>query len=77
MKPIKGIVIFVTLFVLFYSITPHIGVAENVIFSLFLIANVFLFYLVYAVLVKGKDSGKKFSEGHWYDDVDKTYSKDA
>lgn len=76
MKSIKEVVVFVTLFVFFYSITPHIGLVENIIFSLFLIANVFLFYMVYVILLKGNPSGKKFNEGYWYDDVDETYSKD-
>lgn len=77
MQKVKGIIWVTSLFVLFYAITPQIGVKENIIFSLFLVSNILLIYMVYAILVKGTPSKKKFSEGDWYDDVNKTYSKDA
>lgn len=77
MQKVKGIIWMTSLFVLFYAITPHIGVKENIIFSLFLVSNILLIYMVYAILVKGTPSKKKFSEGDWYDDINRTYSKDT
>ena len=77
MQKVKGIIWVTSLFVLFYAITPQIGVKENIIFSLFLVSNILLIYMVYAILVKGTPSKKKFGEGNWYEDVNKTYSKDA
>ncbi|NNC86289.1 MAG: hypothetical protein HKN75_09415 [Bacteroidia bacterium] len=77
MKPIQNTVITVSLFLLFYALSPHFGITFRVLFALFTLGNVMLVYMVYAVLKYGISPKQKFSEGFWYCDVNKKYSENA
>lgn len=77
MKPIKFTVIGVTVYLMIYSVLPVMNVAYAIMFLFFVIGNVLLLYMVYDVLKNGEDPKKKFSDGHWYSDVNKKYSENA
>ena len=76
MKPIKPLVIAVTVFLFFYAAMPHAGAGYNLMFSLFIVGNFLLLYLVYSVLKFGIAPKEKFDDGYWYSDVKKQYSKE-
>jgi hypothetical protein len=76
MKPIKPLVIAVTIFLFFYAALPHAGASYNLMFSLFVVGNFLLLYLVYSVLKFGVAPKEKFDDGFWYSDVIKQYSKE-
>jgi hypothetical protein len=46
MKPIKLLVIAATVFLFFYAAMPHAGAGYNLMFSLFIVGNFLLLYLV-------------------------------
>jgi len=75
MKPIKPIVIAVTVFLFLYAAMPFAGVGYNLMLFFFLIGNFLLLYLVYSVLKFGIAPKEKFDDGYWYSDVKKQYSK--
>ena len=77
MKPIRSLVIGVTIFLVFYALTPHFGWAYSLIFSLFVIGSFLCIYLVFAVMIYGEPTHRKFSDGYWYCDIDKQYTKNA
>ena len=70
-------VILTTIYLLIYAMTPSFGWAFDLIFALFVVGNLLVLWMVYSVLKHGKDPGKKWSEGHWYDDLDRQFSKNA
>lgn len=76
MKPIKSLVIAVTVFLLIYAVMPHARAGYNLMFSLFLLGNFLLLYLVFKVLKFGVAPKEKFDDGYWYSDVDKQYDLD-
>ena len=76
MKPTKSLVIAVTVFLFFYAALPHAGAGYNLMFSLFIVGNFLLLYLVYCVLKFGIAPKEKFDDGYWYSDVKKQYSKE-
>lgn len=76
MKPIKPLVIAVTIFLFFFAAMPHAGAGYNLMFSLFIVGNFLLLYLVYSVLKFGIAPKEKFDDGYWYSDVNKQYGKD-
>lgn len=77
MKPIKTLVIAVTVFLLVYAVMPHAGAGYNLMFPLFLIGNFLLLYLVYKVLKSGVAPKEEFDDGYWYSDVDKQYGGES
>lgn len=77
MKNIKAVVIGVSLFLLFYTIAPFFEGNYDLIFTMFMLGQILVLYMVYAVLKFGIAPKEKFSDGKWYDDVDRIYSKEA
>lgn len=77
MKPVKSIVILVTSYLFLYTLSPVLNLAYALMFLLFVIGNFLLLYMVYSVLKHGEAPKQKWSDGYWYSDVDKKYSKDA
>jgi hypothetical protein len=69
MKPIRPLVIGVSLYLLFYALTPLFGLELKFVYSLFVIGNFLVIYMVYAVLRYGIGPKEKFSEGYWYGDI--------
>lgn len=76
MKPIKKLVIGVTLYLFFYALTPHFGWKFSLIFSLFIIGSLLCLYLVLAVLIFGESPKRTFNDGYWYCDIDKRFTTD-
>lgn len=77
MKPIKFIVVGMTIYLALFTMMPVLNVAYAILFFFFCIGNALFLYMVYSVLKHGIDPKKKFSDGYWYSDIDKQYSKDA
>ena len=77
MKPVKLIVIGVTIYLFLFTLSPVLNLAYALMFILFVIGNVLLLYMVYSVLKYGEAPKRKWKDGYWYSDVDKRYSKDA
>ncbi len=65
-------VFWVTLLLFFYALMPRLGFSYDALFIMFLFMNVAVIHMVYSVLKYGKDSGKRFSNGYWYADREKT-----
>ena len=77
MKNIGPAVIGTTIYLIFYTMMPSLGIAMNLIFLFFFIGNALLIYMVYVVLKYGKAPKKTFEEGYWYDDLNKKFEKEV
>lgn len=66
-----------TFYLMVYAMMPNLGFAYDIVFVVFIGGNFLLLYMVYAILKHMKEPTAKWSEGHWYSDVDKKFSKDA
>lgn len=66
-----------TFYVLAYAMTPDLGVAYDIVFALFVIGNFLLIYMVYAILRHADEPKGKWSDGDWYQDMGRQYSKDC
>ncbi len=69
MKPVRPLVIGVSLYLLFYALSPLFGLELKFVYSLFVIGNLLVIYMVYAVLKYGVAPKEKFSDGYWYGDI--------
>ncbi|MEM1408913.1 MAG: hypothetical protein AAGG59_19170 [Bacteroidota bacterium] len=67
MNKIKVPVTATTLFLIFYTITPYVGLPYPFVFASFVTINVLTIWMVIRVLKDGEPSGKTFNE-QWYDD---------
>lgn len=77
MKNIRTPIIVTTAYLFIYTLTPHLPVSPKITVAMFLFSPFLMAWMVLSILIKGEPSKKKFSDGHWYEDVDKVYSKDA
>lgn len=77
MKPIRDLVIGVSIYLLIYAAAPPLGMAYDLIFLMFIIGHGLLLYMVYGVLKWGEEPKGRWKEGDWYSDIDKKYSKNA
>lgn len=75
MKTVRNVVLGTTLFLFLYTLMPHMGFSYDIIYIFFVIGSLLVPYMVYVVLKDNYKTNKKFNEGHWYEDVDKVYSK--
>lgn len=75
MKTVRNVVVGTTLFLFLYTLMPQMGFSYDIIYIFFVIGSLLVPYMVYVVLKDNFKTKKKFSEGHWYEDVDKVYSK--
>ena len=75
MERIKPVVIGVTIYLFIFAMTPSLGLVYDLIFTLFMIGNFLLIYMVYVVLKYGVASKKKFNDGYWYEDVDRPFGQ--
>ena len=69
MKNVCFVVAVVTLFAIFYHISPYVGLSDRLIFFMFLIAPFLVLYMVYVILKYGKPSEHTFEE-RFYEDWD-------
>lgn len=68
MQKIKTPIAVTTLFLMFYTISPYVGLPYPLIFASFLTVNILTIWMVYSILKKGVPSKKTFDE-KWYDDT--------
>jgi hypothetical protein len=69
MQKIKWPVIFVTAYAILYQLTPYFGFSEKTILTLFVIAPIPVFWMVYKILKDGIPSQRTFDE-YFYEDSD-------
>lgn len=66
-----------TFYLMVYAMMPNLGAAYDIVFAVFVGGNILLLYMVYAILKYMEEPKEKWSEGHWYSDVNKKFSEDA
>lgn len=66
-----------TFYLMVYTMMPSLGVAYDMMFAVFVGGNILLLYMVYAILKHMQGPKEKWSDGHWYSDVDRKFSEDA
>jgi len=76
MKGCKFSVVFVTGFLLVYTLSPYVGVPAWVISSAYLISPFLIGWMVVCVLKNGQPSGRTFDEGYFYDEESAPQSVD-
>ncbi len=68
MKNLRIPVILATIYVLVYSISPDLGFPVELIVLMFTFSPIVVIWLAIYILRHGKESEKKWDDGHWYDD---------
>ncbi len=73
MEKIKGTILFVTLFVAFYHMSPFIGVPYPFVAAMFLTSPILVIYMVYKILKDGTAPENAYwsedDPSSWYEDV--------
>ena len=69
MKKVAAVILFVTLFAIFYILAPFIGVSEKLVFGMLLISPFFVVYMAYVILKHGKPSAYTFDD-RYYEDLE-------
>lgn len=72
MKKLSLILLAILIFLLFTVFIPSISFDINIVGALFIIGNVLMLLATYSILRYGKASSKKFDDGDWYEDSDRT-----
>jgi len=67
MEKIITPILIVSLILFIYAIGPFIGVPYAIISFIFGISPILIIWMVIKILKDGKHSGKKWSEGVWYE----------
>lgn len=67
MNKVGVVVAFVTLYAVFFNLSPVLELNEKIIFGLFALSPFLVIYMVYVVLRFGKAGDKTFDE-QFYDD---------
>jgi hypothetical protein len=67
MEKIKAPILVVSLILLFYTITPFIGIPYQITSFLFAISPLLVIWMVIRILKDGRHSGKTWSEGFRYE----------
>jgi hypothetical protein len=75
MKKPAVVISFATLFMVFYNLSPYIGIPDEAIIAMFILSPIILIYMVYIILRFGKPSKYTFEE-KFYDDLDYSREKD-
>lgn len=70
MKKVSIVITLVTLFAVFYQLSPYAGIPDKCIMGMFIASRFLVLYMAYVILKYGKPSGYTFDE-RFYDDVDK------
>ena len=71
MKNLSIVISVVTLYALFFQLTPYMDISANIIFGMFLLSPLLIIYMAYVILRYGKPSKYTFEE-RFYDDYDYT-----
>jgi hypothetical protein len=75
MDKVQFSIFLTTTILLFYTISPFMGVPAALISSMFLLLNALLIWMVLRILKHGVPSGRTFNDT-WYDDVNLEKIKD-
>ena len=67
MKKPTIVIGFATLFMVFYNLSPYIGIRDEFIIAMFILSPIILIYMVYVTLRFGKPSKYTFEE-RFYED---------
>ncbi|MEO1051979.1 MAG: hypothetical protein AAFX87_15210 [Bacteroidota bacterium] len=70
MEGLKFPVAFATVYLFIFLLARFLDPSGNLVVWLFLFAPIMMVWLVIRVLKDGKPSEKKWSDGHFYEDVD-------
>ncbi len=68
MKSCRIPVLVTSLFLLIYTISPHIGVPHQYITIAYVVSPFLVIWMVLSVLIQGEPPHRTFEEGFWYDD---------
>ncbi len=71
MKPIKNLIVGVTIFLAIYAAMPHLDASYDSVLFMFILGNVLLVCKVHQILKNGIAPKEKFNDGYWYSDMDK------
>ena len=69
MKRLQWIVLIVTLYAIFFQITPYLGISEEIIWFMFFLSPFLVIWMGYNIMKNGKPSRNTFDE-YFYDDWD-------
>ena len=69
MKKLPIAIGIVTLYALFFQVTPYIDIPASIIFGMLLLSPLLVIYMAYVILKYGKPSQHTFEE-RFYDDYD-------
>lgn len=75
MKKPAIVIALATLFMVFYNLSPYIGIPDEFIIAMFILSPFILIYMAYVILRFGKPSKYTFEE-RFYDDLDYDRIKD-
>ncbi len=67
MKNVPVVVALVTLFAVFYQLSPYIGIPDAAILLMFMLSPFLVLYMAYVILKYGKPSGHTFEERYYED----------
>jgi hypothetical protein len=70
MENIKFPILFTTSYLILFALVPWFGASLETMVILFLFSPFLIVWMVIRILKDGKPSGKKFNEGHFYEDWD-------
>ena len=70
MEKLKTPLLFTTFYLVFFALTPQVGMPYWVTSLMFTLSPFLVIWLVIRVLKDGVASDKQFSDGHWYEDFD-------
>jgi hypothetical protein len=71
MKDDRVPIIIVSLYLIFYTISPYLGIPFHFILLMFSLSPLFLIWMVYSILKYGKPSGKKLKDGEEFGYADR------
>ncbi|MEM8895404.1 MAG: hypothetical protein AAGC88_12555 [Bacteroidota bacterium] len=71
MQNIKFPILFATIYLLIYNISPFVGVPEKFIIAMFIFLPIVTIWMVIRILKDGEDTQLEFDEGHLYEDMPK------
>ena len=69
MEKIKWPIFIVSAFNLFYQLSPAMGIPDNAIIAMYIIAPLLVLWMVYKILKDGTPSDKTFDE-YFYEDYE-------
>ena len=69
MKKLPIVISIVTLYVLFFQLTPYIAIPADIVFGIFLLSPFLVICMTYIILKYGRPSPYTFEE-RFYDDCD-------